>query len=285
MLGFLNINKPSGISSNFVLTKIKKKFDIKKIGHMGTLDPLASGVLPIAIGKATRMFDYFLNKSKSYYAEFEFGYETSTLDSEGEVISKCDFIPSVDDIKAVLPKFIGEIYQMPPNFSAKKINGANAYDLARKNIDFELRPCKIEIKAIDLVAKISETKYAFNITCGSGTYIRAIGRDIAKELNTYATMTKLIRTQSGNCFDIKSSIALDDLLNQTSIDQLLIPIDKVFNFNRFNITNDEYIDLKNGLKTIKINPFNSNTFVIHNSSVIGVAEGNLDYLKIKTNLE
>lgn len=285
MLGFLNLNKPSGISSNFVLTKIKKKFNVKKIGHMGTLDPLASGVLPIAIGKATRMFDYFLNKTKSYYAEFEFGYETSTLDSEGEIISKCDFIPSVDDIKAVLPKFIGEIYQMPPNFSAKKINGANAYDLARKNIDFKLRPCKVEIKAIDFVAKISETKYAFYITCGSGTYIRAIGRDVAKELNTYATMTKLIRTQSGNCFDLKSSIDLDDLLNQTSIEQLLIPIDKVFNFNRFNVTNKEYIDLKNGLKTIKIDPFNSNTFVIYNSSVIGVAESNLDYLKIKTNLE
>ena len=110
-------------------------------------------------------------------------------------------------------------------------------------------------------------------------------KDIAKELNTYATMTKLVRTQSGKCFTLDSSIKLEDLLNQSSIEQLLIPIDKVFNFNRFNITNDEYIDLKNGLKTIKINPFNSNTFVIHNSSVIGVAESNLDYLKIKTNLE
>ena len=119
MNGIININKPSGVSSNKVVSIIKKTFNQKKVGHLGTLDPLASGVLPVCIGKATRLFDLYLNKTKEYVAEFTFSIETDTLDSEGKIVNQIDYVPSIDEIKDALKNFIGKINQLPPKFSAK----------------------------------------------------------------------------------------------------------------------------------------------------------------------
>ena len=207
MLGFINVYKPSLMTSNAVLAKIKRQYGIKKIGHMGTLDPLAEGVLPIAIGNATRMFDYFLNKQKTYIATFEFGYETDTLDSQGEKIAETNVLPTKDEVLNVLSGFMGKQLQMPPKYSAKNVNGKRAYDLARAGVDFELNPKEIEIFNINLLENNGNT-FVFEITCSSGTYIRSIGRDLGYKLNSLATMTKLIRTKSGKSFSLKFQIVI-----------------------------------------------------------------------------
>ena len=145
MIGVLNIYKPRGVSSSFVVVKLKKLLNTKKVGHMGTLDPLAEGVLPICVGRATKLFDYFLKKQKTYVATFQFGYQTSTLDLEGEIEQKSLKIPTYEQLQLAAKKMIGKFFQMPPKYSSKKIGGQKACDLVRSGKDIELKPCEIEI--------------------------------------------------------------------------------------------------------------------------------------------
>ena len=208
--GIINVNKPSGVTSFFVVNKIKKILGTKKVGHLGTLDPLASGVLPIAVNKATKLFDYYLKKEKEYIAEFEFSYETTTLDAEGEIINKNEKIISASDLIKVIPSLVGEINQVPPAFSAKKVNGVRSYDLARNGQQVELKPSKVFIKSIEILEEIKQNKFKLKIKCGAGTYIRSIGRDLAEMLGTYATMTSLIRTKSGE-FNIENSLTIEEI--------------------------------------------------------------------------
>lgn len=219
--GIININKPRGVTSFFVVSKVKKILGIKKVGHLGTLDPLASGVLPIAVNKATKLFDYYLKKEKTYIAEFEFSYETTTLDSEGELVNKNDKIVSKEDLEKVIPLFIGNIQQIPPAYSAKKVCGIRSYELARKGQNVELKPANIYIKNIEILQCIKVNKFKFKIECGAGTYIRSIGRDLAEKLGTYATMTSLIRIKSGE-FEINNSLTLEEveLLKENSIKEV-----------------------------------------------------------------
>lgn len=285
MLGFLNIYKPSGVSSAFVVNKIKKKFNIKKIGHMGTLDPMASGILPIAIGKATRMFDYFLDKKKSYIATFTFGYETDTLDSTGNIINKTDYIPTKEVILNTLPKLQGKINQIPPQFSAKKVNGQKAYNIARSGGFIELKPKEIEILKYELLDQC-ESSFDFYITCSSGTYIRSMCRDLAYSVNSYATMTKLERVESGY-FKIEDSIILDNILKLESLDNHLIPIEEVFKnqLSIYNIDENLYNKLINGIKIKNHLNIKENTMLMLKNNLIGISglkEDNILY--IKTNL-
>ena len=229
MTGFVNVNKPSGMNSTKVVTFLKKQFHIKKIGHMGTLDPLAEGVLPIAIGKATRMFDYFLEKKKTYIAQFTFGKTTDTLDAEGVVTETCENIPSDDDIKQVLPQLIGRIAQIPPQYSAKKVNGRCAYDFARLGQTVELKAKEIEIYNIKLLSQISHDVFEFEIECSGGTYIRSIARDMAAALGSKAYMSKLIRTKSGK-FDLETAYSIQDLESK-NLEAVLVSIEDIFDFN------------------------------------------------------
>ena len=174
MNGFINIFKPSGITSAYALTKIKKAFKGEKIGHMGTLDPLASGVLPVGIGKCNRLFNYLLDKDKVYKAEFTFGYETDTLDSDGKIIQESKVVPSKEEILKVLPSLVGEVMQIPPSYSAKNVDGKRSYQLARQGIQVELPPKKVVISKIELDDVISDKTFAFTIYCKGGTYIRSI---------------------------------------------------------------------------------------------------------------
>ena len=236
MKGFINLYKPSGISSAKAVYLVKKKLNIsnEKIGHTGTLDPMASGVLPICIGRATRLFDFMLSKEKTYIAEFAFGYETNTLDQEGEVIKDLPNIPTSSEINSILHEFIGKIEQIPPQFSAKSIDGVRAYDKARKGESIDLKPCKVFIKNIQLISQVNENTYRFEIVCGSGTYIRSIARDLAYRLNTVATMTKLERTQTG-AFDVANSIQIDDVCADS-----LLPCEFVLNnLDAVNITEEQ----------------------------------------------
>ncbi len=246
MNGFLNLYKPKGVSSAFVLNQIKRSVRGETVGHMGTLDPLASGVLPVAIGKSARLFDFLLDKSKTYVADFAFGYETDTLDLEGKVIRTSPVIPTEEEIAKVLPSLCGDVDQIPPLFSAKCVNGKRGYELARKGKEFTLPPKRVHIEKIELLGRTEENKYRFLIVCGGGTYIRSIARDIGEALGSCATMTDLVRRSSG-IFDIDSSVTAERFANAEDKKSLLIPPDEVVSFPKIELTEREAERLFNGL--------------------------------------
>lgn len=281
MNGFLNLNKPSSISSNAVLYAVKKQLPKgTKVGHLGTLDPLANGVLPVAIGKATKLFDLLLNKTKTYVAQFTFGEETDTLDCEGKIIKHSNLIPSQLKICAELQNFVGVQNQIPPQYSAKNINGHRAYDLARQGVDFELQPKEIEIFKFELVKQISEKTFEFKIECSSGTYIRSIARDLAYKLNTFAFMNSLTRTKSGY-FEIDSSIDPDKI----NIEKDLIDMGTVLDLKKIYISSDNSINaLKNGMN-VKIFEENcENVCVYACQNLLGIGKIESGYIKLTTHL-
>lgn len=282
MNGFLNIIKPIGMSSNAVLTKLKKQFHISKIGHLGTLDPLASGVLPVMVGKATKLFDYFLKKDKEYVATFYFGKETTTLDAEGEVINESASKVTKEQIEAVLGHLTGEILQLPPKFSAKNVNGRRAYELARENKEFTLEKKKVTIHEITLNEQLNEQEFTFFIKCSSGTYIRSIARDLGRLLDTYAYMSGLVRTKSG-MFEIETAISLEDLL-KSRVEEHMIPLENVLTgFEVVTLDDSFYKALINGVKI----PFehNSEEFLVYcKEELFGIGQVINGILKLKVNL-
>ncbi|MFQ6724064.1 MAG: tRNA pseudouridine(55) synthase TruB [Clostridia bacterium] len=243
MRGILLVNKRQGWTSFDVVNFCKRVFNTREVGHLGTLDPMATGVLAVTIGSANKLFDMFLNKTKTYVAEFTFGYSTDTLDAEGVLEDKCDTLPTLEQIKSILLEFKGEIEQMPPKYSAKKIGGKKAYDLAREGKEFELKPSKVIIHNIEIL-DYNAGVLKLEITCGAGTYIRSLGRDIASKLNTLATMTSLVRTKLGT-WNIEDCIDIKDNTNEL-IQSNLLPIDSVFN-NLSTLDNVEMVNrLLNG---------------------------------------
>ncbi len=239
--GIIAINKPEGWTSFDVVNKLKYKLKPHKVGHLGTLDPMATGVLLVTVGKATKLFDLMQEKKKTYIATFEFGYVTDTLDATGEILEKTDKIPSKEQILSVLPKFIGEIVQIPPKYSAKSINGKRAYDLARHNIEFELQPKIVKIYEINFLSYENHV-LKLEIVCGSGTYIRSLGRDIAADLNSFATMTELVRTKIDN-FTVDEC---HDITKELDIDKIIIPIKDVLSLPVLNMSEEQSNKLLNG---------------------------------------
>ena len=285
MIGFLNVYKPQGMSSAAVVGKIKKKFNLKKVGHMGTLDPLACGVLPIAVGKATKMFDYFLNKKKTYIVNCEFGYETSSLDLGTEKINETSFVPTLEDVVKATKSFLGKIKQQPPIYSAKKIDGKKAYELARDGKDVVLKDVEVEIFKFDCLSQINNTTFKFEIECSSGTYVRSLIRDLAYKLNTYATVVFLERTKT-DFFDATNAIKLDDLLSSNiNLENVLIKIEQTFkNIKQVQVDNLQFDKLKNGL-IIKTNLNDeNNVFIMCDNKLLGVAEIKNKQIKLKTYL-
>jgi len=239
--GVIAINKPKDWTSFDVVNKIKYKVKPLKVGHLGTLDPMATGVLLVTIGQATKLFDLMQEKQKTYVATFEFGYLTDTLDSMGKIIEKSDKLPTINEIQAVLPNFIGEISQIPPKYSAKSVNGQRAYNLARKGVEFELKPKLVTISSINVLS-YQNGLLKLEICCGSGTYIRSIGRDIAEKLNTFATMTELVRTKVGN-IELKDCLEMENLEN---IQNCIIQIKDICNHETLNLDKKAMFKLLNG---------------------------------------
>ncbi|MBQ2864855.1 MAG: tRNA pseudouridine(55) synthase TruB [Clostridia bacterium] len=286
MIGFLNVYKPQGISSAAVVGKIKKQFNLKKVGHMGTLDPLACGILPIAIGKATRMFDYFLNKQKQYVVIAEFGYETASLDLGTDAINKTNFIPTFNEVKNACTTFLGKIEQIPPIYSAKNINGEKAYNLAREGKVVELNACSVEIFNFECLEQLSEKSFKFVINCSSGTYVRSLIRDLAYKLNSLATVTFLERSETG-LFNKQNSIELNKLLTLNSLSDCLINIEELFKtFTCVNVSDIDFYKLKNGLCVeLSNNKIDNNVvFVKKDRELLGVANVINGKLKLKTYL-
>lgn len=224
--GFINVNKPSGAFSSAEVNRIKRIAHMP-CGHMGTLDPLASGVLPIGIGNSTRLFDYFLSKKKTYLAEFTFGCTSDTLDITGEVEYKGE-IPRKEDIEKIIPDLVGQVDQIPPLYSAKSVNGKRGYALAREGVEFTLPPKRVLIESIKLTGETGEGKFTFEIVCGGGTYIRSIARDMGEKLSTFALMSGLKRTASGP-FMIEDSVE-SGILTEENIENYVIPTDSVLPF-------------------------------------------------------
>lgn len=245
--GILLLKKPSGISSNKALQKIKKIFNIKKAGHCGTLDPLADGLLIICIGESTKYISYLINSNKSYIAQLELGKQTSTGDLEGKIINinnnkinKNDFIKSTAD-------FLGSIEQIPHKYSAIKINGERAYKYARMGLDFTLKHRKVnifELKVLDFCYPLAK----IYVNCSKGTYIRTLVEDIAKKLNNFAYITNLHRNKIG-FFDVKNSYSLEYLkkLKKNDLNKILLPTESILSqFPKLTLDDDQIIKLMQG---------------------------------------
>ncbi len=283
--GFFNVDKPSGLTSSTVVNKLKWLTGTP-CGHMGTLDPLASGVLPVGVGNATRLFDYFLNKEKEYVAEFTFGATSDTLDSTGTLVYGGE-IPSEVDIEGVLAKLTGDVMQIPPKYSAKNVNGQRGYDLARAGVEFTLPPKKVRIDSIELLGKSEEKEntYRFKIRCGGGTYIRSIARDMAAELQTNALMSSLLRTQSG-CFLLHEALPFSLLEADPSVEaleELVIPTERVLPFEELLLTDRQAEKLYNGQR-VAVDVEDGLYKIYKEGSFYGVAEVQMSLAKAKIKL-
>ncbi len=283
--GFINVDKPSGIVSSTVVNKIKW-LSGAPCGHMGTLDPLASGVLPVGIGNATRLFDYFLEKQKTYVAEFTFGVDSDTLDSTGNLVYG-GHVPDEKQIEEILPTFFGDIMQMPPKYSAKNVNGRRGYELARAGIEFELQPKKVHIYGMKLLGRAEDKANTFRleIRCGGGTYIRSLARDIAEGLGTKAVMSALRRTQSG-VFTLENAIPFS-LLEQDpdveTLQQYVIPTESVLPFPKLILEGKAKEKIFNGMLVAATQA--DGLYKLYNGdSFYGIAEIKNGLAKAKTKL-
>lgn len=226
--GILNINKPEGWTSQDVVAKLRGRLHIRRVGHTGTLDPMATGVLPVCFGKATRIIEYYDDDFKTYEAEMKLGMVTDTLDSTGTVLETKPVDVSEEDVIQAIDSFRGWITQIPPKYSALKVNGKPLYKYAREGVEVEIKSRKIYVEDIQLVeVNLRENRILFRVTCSKGTYIRTICDDIGKKLGCGGTMTALQRTQSG-CFRVEDARTLPEILEMTDeeLERCVIPMDK-----------------------------------------------------------
>ena len=281
MTGFVNVNKAAGASSAREVAIIKRLTGVP-CGHMGTLDPMADGVLPVAVGNAARLFDYFLQKKKTYVATFRFGDDYDTLDTTGTVIKSGGRVPCGEEIANVIPSLIGEIMQIPPRYSAKNVNGKRGYELARSGVEFELPPKRVVIDSIRLLKRQNDSEFMFEIECGGGTYIRSIARDMAERLGTYAAMSALTRTKSG-IFSVSDSVTTAEL-NKDNIENYIIPCDSVLPDESIYVLGQTAKKVFNGLAA----PcgYADGTYKIYNDerNFYGIAEVCGGLLKVRTKL-
>ena len=224
--GWLILDKPQGMGSTDAVNFTRRFFHAFKNGHAGTLDPFATGVLPIAFGEATKIIPFVTDGDKIYEFTLKFGISTNTDDIEGAVIQSCGHIPSKEDILNILPAFLGHITQTPPPYCAVKINGERAYKLAREGKSFEVPKRQVFIESLEFLEQISADSFRFKVKCSKGTYVRSLGRDIALKLNTFGHLTALRRTKCG-FFSIEDTILLENLKNMVyEVDRqdFLLPI-------------------------------------------------------------
>ena len=256
MNGIIVVNKPKDYTSRDVVNKISKILGTKKVGHTGTLDPIATGVLIITIGKYTKLCDMLTSEYKEYIATMKLGIETDTLDITGKELSNKEYNVNEDQIKEVLNSFIGKSIQEVPKYSAIKVNGKRLYEYARNNIDVELPKREIDIKYIDFMS-YKDGYITFKTLVSKGTYIRSLIRDIAYKLNTVASMSELIRTKQG-IFNIEDSYTIEDIENNK---YKLLDIEDIFDdIEIYNIEDKDYVRLSNG--SYMDNIFNSDKVLV-----------------------
>ena len=279
MFGFLNVYKPKGMTSHDVVSFMRKITNIKQIGHTGTLDPFAEGVLPVCIGKATRLIEY-LADDKEYLATVQFGRNTDTYDVEGVVTETFDKKVSEEEVFIGLKNFEGEIEQLPPIYSAIKVNGKKLYEYARKGQNVEIQPRKVFIERIELknFDEINQTAEIL-VKCSAGTYIRSIAYDLGKILGCGGHLIKLIRTKAGG-FNIENSSSLEDL--KAGVQSFLInPVD-VLLLDKVEISDSDFAKLRNGNPIVnKTNKSNDFVILIYNNDIkaVGFRDNNKILMK------
>lgn len=284
--GFYNVLKPTGMTSSDVVVQVRaiarRTFgkDVK-VGHFGTLDPAGTGVLPIAVGRATRLFDYAVKERKIYRAGFVFGTETDTLDSYGTITKTSDKIPNLTEIVGILPQFIGDIVQIPPQYSSKCVDGKRAYDLAREGKPFELAGRPVTVYGINFI-EMNGNSFVFDIECSGGTYIRSLVRDIADALGTVGYMSFIIRLQAG-VFKIENAATIRDIsLNPQG---LLTPLDLfICTMPKVTVFGENAVKVINGVK-IKIDSIPNVPFCLYaDGELLGIGENDNGCIKVATRL-
>lgn len=281
LMGFLNVYKPAGITSHDVVSRMRRVTKIKQIGHTGTLDPFAEGVLPVCIGKSTRLIEY-LDDDKEYLAVVQFGKSTTTYDLEGEVTQTYDKKVPEDEIAEALKTFEGEISQIPPIYSAIKVNGKKLYDYARQGQEVQIQPRKVTIEKIELKNFDKNNQTAdILIKCSKGTYIRSIAHDLGQNLGSGGYLIKLIRTQAGK-FLVGSSINLEEFDCMEKVEQNLINPLNMLDLPKVNITEEEHEKIIHGM------PIDNKSFktgdliiLIYNDYINAVAVADCDKLRVK----
>ena len=252
MNGIICIDKPEGFTSFDVVAKLRGITKIRRIGHAGTLDPMATGVLPVFIGRATKACDMLPDSDKEYEAEFKLGVVSDTQDSTGKVLSECSASFSIEEISTVVADFLGEQEQIPPMYSAIKVDGKKLYDLARQGIEVERKPRKITVYKIELLSfDEKEQSGKLLISCSKGTYIRTICHDIGQKLGCGAVMTALRRTRAAG-FTLSDCITIEEaqrLSNPEVLAEEILPIDRVFAFmDRLDLGRKKAEAFLNGVK-------------------------------------
>ena len=249
MNGFVYVDKPEGITSFVAVAKIRRIFGIKKAGHTGTLDPMATGVLPIALGHATRFIELIPSHDKAYKAKFILGKTTDTLDITGKVTGEYDVTSTKEDVENILSSFRGEIEQIPPMYSAIKKDGVRLYDLARQGIEIERESRKVTIYSLELVSYCEDTaEYEIECECSSGTYIRTLIGDIGDKLGCGATMTSLRRTKANGisidrCYTFEE---LEKLKDEGNVENALGSVDSLIVYDKIKVTAPQAKRFSNG---------------------------------------
>lgn len=284
LVGFLNVYKPTGMTSHDVVNALRKITKIKQIGHTGTLDPFAQGVLPIAIDKATRLIE-FLDDDKEYLAEITLGNSTDTYDCEGQAIFMAEKAPHITqkNLEQSLEKFKGDILQMPPIYSAIKVKGKKLYEYARSGEEVKIEPRKVFIEKLEIKNFDEKNQKAeVLIKCSKGTYIRSIAHDVGQDLKCGAFLSKLIRTQAGKFF-VKDAISLDRINSVQDVEKYLInPID-IINLPKFEINEEEKDKIKLGQFLSNKTSLQNDDFLIlvYNNNVNAIAKIEDNLIKAK----
>ncbi len=247
--GWLIVDKPSGMTSTAVVNTVKRLADAAKAGHGGTLDPLATGILPVAFGEATKTMQYIVDGLKTYRFTLRWGAETDTDDADGTVTRTNDARPDEAAVRAVLPDFTGEVEQVPPRYSAIKVDGQRAYDRARDGEEFELEPRLVWIERLDLVDMPDSNHAVFEVSCGAGTYMRSLARDIARAVGAAGHIADLRRTRVGP-FAEEDAISLDELRSfghSAAVLEHLLPVETALDdIPALALTDSEASRLRNG---------------------------------------
>lgn len=248
--GIILLNKVKGISSFKAINQIKWNIGASKIGHAGTLDPMAEGLMVVMVNSATKFSDDLMKKDKEYYVEMELGYETDTYDAEGKKTKIYDGIIEYDEqnVRDVINSFVGIQDQIPPMYSALKVNGKKMYEMAREGIEIERKPRRVEIYSIRDIT-IKGKMITFYVEVSSGTYIRSLVRDIGEKLSFWATMTKLIRTKIDK-FSLENTFLFEEIEKLDNKEELIIDIESLFDYEHIILSKNELLKLSNGMTTI-----------------------------------
>lgn len=261
MFGFLNVYKPKGITSHDVVSALRRITKVKQIGHTGTLDPFAEGVLPICIGKATRLIEY-LDDDKAYTGTIQLGSSTTTYDLEGEEVNFSDKKVTLNEIEAALDKFRGEIDQLPPIYSAIKVNGKKLYEYAREGKEVKIEPRRVNISKLEII-EYDETnrRLTLHIECSKGTYIRSIAHDLGTELTTFGHLVKLVRVKAG-MFEVNNAVSLEHIQTKEDVEKLLIAPLKKLNYMTYELNKNELVKVSNGTAIMPSKELPENSLIL-----------------------